>query len=206
MKRLRELFESIVYAGMKPGVTPSKAPRLRWLGPLHEPIERFLNGPSSADPFYLTNRTVGQKVRVAALIAMPCLLVLVLVGMALASFNRAARLPAAPAQMSNAEIAAKMLPDLNKDLKLPTNVELEVVSVEVLHTGGSRLEGTVRNNTDHVITNAEAIFDLTNASGSRLGAVSCKIDRIEPKSLATFHGSIEQTAAAFAIVREVRAQ
>ena len=65
MKRLRQIFESIVYAGLKP-----------------------------RDPFYLSNRTTGQRIRLAALIAIPCLAVLGGVALAaLGYFNSSSQLP-----------------------------------------------------------------------------------------------------------------
>jgi hypothetical protein len=204
MKRLRQFFESIVYAGMKPGAPSAQKSSLRWLGPLQGPVQRFLNGSASTDPLYLTNRTLGHKVRLGLLICIPFALVLAFVGFAaLGRFDDPDQLPPPTKQLTNAEIAAKMLPDLNKDLTLETNKELQVVEVEVQQIGGSRISGSVKNNTDHLITDAEVIFDLTNTGGSRVGAVSCKIARVEPKSTAPFQTAIPQADAAFAVVREV---
>src|SRR5579863_1921637 len=112
MKRLRELFESIAYAGMKPGSAPAARSPRRWLGPLSEPVNRFLDGPGSNDPFYLSNRTTGQKFRVAILIVIPLSLVLGGVGLAAMGFFDASRLPAQSKPLTSSEMAAKMLPNL----------------------------------------------------------------------------------------------
>jgi hypothetical protein len=207
MKRLRQIFESIAYAGMKPGAPASQSSLFRRLGPLRGPIERFLNGPASSDPFYLTNRTIGQKVRRGLLIAVPFAVVLAGVGLAaLGIFDDSSQLPPPTKQLTNAEIAARMLPDLNKPVTLETNRELQVVDVVVQQAGGSKISGTVKNITSHAITGAEVIFDLTNQRGSRVGAVSCKIARVEANSSSQFQNLIPQADAAYAIVREVHTQ
>jgi hypothetical protein len=204
MKRLRQIFESIVYAGMKPGASASGQSSLRWLGPLRGPVERFVNGPASSDPFYLTNRTLGQKIRLGVLIAIPFAIVLAGVGMAaLGYFDDASQLPPPTKQLTNAEIAAKMLPDLNKEIPVETNKEVKLLDVVV---GSGRISGTVKNVTDHLITDAEVIFDLANAGGSRVGAVSVKIARIEANGSAAFSNAIPQADATYAIVREVHNQ
>jgi hypothetical protein len=204
MKRLRQLFESIAYAGMKPGGTQSPSPAMRWLGPLRGPVERFLNGPASSDPFYLTNRTTGQKARLAAVICVP--FALVLGGVALAAigyFDDGSQLPPPTKQLSNAEIAAKMLPDLNKDMHLETNHDLQVLDVTV---GGNKISGSVKNASSHAINDAEVVFDLTDARGSRVGAISCRLARIEASTSIPFHADIAQANAVYALVREVRTQ
>ncbi|MDR3699545.1 MAG: FxLYD domain-containing protein [Candidatus Sulfopaludibacter sp.] len=175
MKRLRQIFESIFYAGLKP-----------------------------RDPFYLSNRTTGQRIRLAALIAIPFLAVLG--GVALAAmgyFDTSSRLPPPAKPLSNAEIAAKMLPDLNKDIRIETNQDLQVLDVVV---GRGRISGSVKNATTRVIGGAEVIFELTNARGSRVGAVSCRFARLAPGSSTPFLNPIAQTDAAYAVVREVHSQ
>jgi hypothetical protein len=204
MKRLRQFIESILYAGMK-----SHEPADRGAGPATpsrflRPFERFLSGPGSADPLYITNRTAGQKIRLALLIAIPPLLVLGLATAVIIHFNQSAR-PKPPAQMSNAEIAVKMLSNLS-DVTVYSNKDIDVMDLAVHQSGGSRVTGTLKNNSDHAIAGVEVIFDLTNAMGSRLAAVSCKVARLEPKGRAKFETAIAQKDAAFAIVREIRIQ
>ena len=207
MKRLRQIFETIVYAGMKPGGTAAPSSGLRWLGPLRDRLERFLNGPSSSDPFYLTNRTVGQRVRLTVLICLP--FALVLFGVYLAAtgyFDDASQLPPPTKELSKAEIAAKMLPDLNKDIAIESNKNVDVLDVLVQRGAASKISGTIRNNTDKAVTDVEVVFDLTDESGSRLGAVVCKVARVEAKGTAPFQLSIPQHDAAYGIVREVHNQ
>jgi hypothetical protein len=186
---------------MKPGAPES---------PAHEAptdsspgaVQRFLDGKASHDPFYLTNRTVAQKVRLGLLIAIPP--ALVVAGVVYAVANRSVHV-APPRQLTNAEIAARMLPNLNETIDLHSNPEVDVVDV-VVQGGRQRITGTLRNKTDRVLSGVEVIFDLTNSKGSRLGAVNCKVDRIAAKSSVAFQTQITQQDAAYAIVREVRNQ
>ncbi len=175
MKYLRHIFESVVYAGMKP-----------------------------RDPFYLSNRTTGQRIRLAALIAIP--FVAVLGGVALASmgyFNSSSQLPPPAKPLSNAEIAARTLPVLKQDIPIETNRDLQVLDVFV---GRGRISGSVKNATTRALGAAEVIFELTDARGSRVGAVSCRFTRLAPGSSTPFENVIPQTGAAYAVVREIHAQ
>jgi hypothetical protein len=200
MNRLRRFIQSIVYAGLKDHEPASRAsdeagPN-RWL----RPFEQFLNGPGSADPLYLTNRTVGQRIRLGLLIGIPPLLVLGMAVGVIVHFNRSVT-PAPPKQMSNAEIAAKLLPNL-ADVSMYSNKDIDVMDVKVQQ---SRLvTGTLKNNSSHSIDGVEVIFDLANAMGSRRGAVSCKIAHLDAKGLANFEAAIAQKDAVYAIVREIR--
>jgi hypothetical protein len=203
MKSLRQLIQSIVYAGMKDHEPATKSEGPAVLNRFLRPFERFLNGPGSADPLYVTNRTVGQKIRLAVLIAIPPLLVLGIGGV-IVHFNRSVqRKP--PKQVNNAEIAAKMLPDLS-DVSVYSNKAIDVMDVSIQQSGTRRLTGSLKNNSDNPLDGVEVILDLTNAMGSRLGAISCKISHIQPRGRAKFQTEIAQKDAVFAIVREIRIQ
>ena len=84
-KRLQRFLESVLFAGLKPGAQAAPKRELRWLGPLRTPVERFLSGPAPDDPLYLTNRTAGQKFKSWSLIAIPCLVLAVGIGVALSN-------------------------------------------------------------------------------------------------------------------------
>ena len=207
MNRLRKLFESIVYAGMKPGGAPPEK-RMRWLGPLAEPVTRFLDGGAApSDPFYLTNRTFGQRVRLAVVIAIPCLLVVGAIGLATMGYFDSPQAAAPPAPtLTPEQVAAKMLPNIDKDLKIDSNRDIGISDVHVEQGSSTKVAGTATNNTDRAVENVEVVFDLTDATGSRLGAVSTKIARIAPKGSAPFSFAVQQRAAAFALVREIKEQ
>jgi len=209
MKGLRQLFESIAYAGMKPGKSPQgQGKRLGWLGPLADPVIRFLEaGARPNDPFYLTNRTFGQKMRLAAVIAVPCLLVGGGIGLAALGYldQSAPQVPPSPT-LSPEQVAKKMLPNLDKDLKIDTNHDVEVSDVRVENGQPTKVVGTARNNTDHMVQNVEVVFDLTDSAGSRLGAVTARVPRIDANGSSAFNLAVVQHTAAFALVREIRQQ
>lgn len=202
MKRLRKFFESIIFAGLRPAGTAAPETNLRWLGPLRAPVERFLaGGVAPSDPLYLTNRTFGQRMRVASLVAVPFVVIAAVLAVALSGLLTPKDKPIQ--QLTPAQIAEKMLPDLKKDMDIRTNHDLDVKDVHLEHGAISKLAGVVTNNTDHAIENAVVVFDLTNNFGSRLGAVSTTIAHVDAKGSSTFSVIIPQTDAQFAIVREM---
>jgi hypothetical protein len=207
MKSLREIFESIAYAGMKPGAPSPSGNRPPPSSGLRARLDRFLNGSADSDPFYLTNRTTAQKMRLALYIAAPFVLVLTAVYLAATgAFDPSASTPPPGKVLTNAEIATKMLPNLDKEITLPSNKNVDVLSVVVQGGPASKISGTVRNNTSQPVTDVEVVFDLTNETGSRLGGVTCKVARVEAKGTAPFELSVPHHDAAYAIVREVHNQ
>ena len=204
-KRLRGIFESIAYAGLQPG-TAAPPKQMKWLGPLRGPVERFLAGGSApSDPLYLTNRTLGSKVKIGLAIGIPCLVVGgLLYGVLDNSFDFGDDKPVH--EQSAAEVAAKLLPKLDQNITITTNRDVNVIEVRVEHGTPMSLVGSLKNNTDHEIHLAEPVFDLTDAGGSQLGAVSTKVENLKAGSTTTFRFPIQQTEAAFALVREVHVQ
>jgi hypothetical protein len=203
MKRLREFFESIVFAGLKPSEQRPGASKIRWLGPLSGPVERFLaGGAAPTDPLYLTNRPLSHKLRSWALIGIPCLVLVIGVGVTLSSLLDP---PEAKPQkeLTAREVAAKLLPNMDKDIKLPTNPDVQVLEVAVHHDGGSRLVGAVRNMTSHSLPSVEVTVDLTDTTGSQLGGMSGIITDIPAKGDKAFTFPVKQKDAAFALVREI---
>jgi len=202
MNKLRSLWESVVYVGMKPGSAPVATRLARWFGPFRSPVERFLTGGLAAnDPLYLTNRTFGQRLRVAIVVMVPCLLLAGVVTLGIGVYIRAHQKP--PERLTNAEVAARMLPKIDpQEMHLDTNHDLEVVNAAV--ESGHIVAGTVRNNTDRPINNAAVIFELTNSSGARLGAIAAEIPHVDPRGTSEFRVTVEQEDAVMALVREVR--
>jgi hypothetical protein len=203
-KSFRQAIESLVYAGLKPGVPRSQARRLQWLGPLRQRLERFLNARGSDDPFYLTNRTLEERAKFWLVIAVPC--ILVAVGVAFGVLGLIEKREAPPKELTPAQVAAKMLPDLNRPLDLNVNNDVEVLEVRIARSDPPRLVGEAHNRTSRTIAHAEMVFDLTDSHGSRLGAVSAPVERIPPNGTVSFQLPIEQHSAAFALVREVHTQ
>jgi hypothetical protein len=204
-KRIRKFFESIAYAGLQPGTRPQPK-RATWLGPLSGPLDRLLSGgPAPSDPLYLTNRSTAQKVKIAALIGIPCLALGFLMYAMLTGIFRFGS-PPPPHEASPGEIAAKLLPHMDPDMHIDTDKDVEVVEVRVEHGAQISIVGSMKNNTNHEIRVAEAIFNLTDSGGSGLGGVSARVENFKARSTAKFKVPIQQNAAAFALVREIHTQ
>lgn len=202
MKIVRKVWESIVYVGMRPGSAASGSRIPRLFGPLRGPVERFLaGGIAPSDPLYLTNRTFGQKLRTAVVVAIPCAIVFGLLALGVGSYIRVREKP--PQDMTTAELKEKILPTLARNIEISTNHDLEVTEARVEQGEPTVVLGAVKNNTGHAIDNAQVVFDLTAASGARLGAVAATIAHVDAKSTAPFRIAVPQDNAAFALVREV---
>ncbi len=203
MNRIREFFESIVFAGMKPGTQAVPKRNLKWLGPLRDPIERLLSGgPAPTDPLYLTNRTPAQKLKFWSLIAIPCLVLAVGVGVTLSNFLEPPETKPVK-EPPPGEVTAKLFPSVTKDLKLAPPSDVQVIEVRV---DGSRLVGVVKNTTAREIAVAELIIDLTDSAGSQVGAVTGTVEKLPPSSSKEFQIPIKQRDAAIALVREVKSR
>jgi hypothetical protein len=101
------------------------------------------------------------------------------------------------------ELATKILPNFDKNLKFDLNSDIEVVEAKVDRTGGTHIMGTVRNTTNHEIRAAHMVFDLTDINGSQVGGVEVRVENIPASKTKDFSTSIAQHNAAFALVREV---
>ena len=201
--RFRNFLESIVYAGMKPGKPTTESKRMRLLGPLRRPVEQWLSGGARQDPLYLSNRTFGQKLVGWAKVGVPLLVVVVAVIFAVRMHRRVDK----PAEvLSPAEIAAKMLPELNKPIRVATNTDIEVLEVFVDHAAGDKLLGKLRNTTSHTIQAGEVDFVLIGVSGTQVGSVNVKVNKLAAGETVPFAQPIADKAAAAAQVREVRTQ
>jgi predicted component of type VI protein secretion system len=201
--RFRKFVESIVYAGMAPGAqkTPDSLPRkFRMFGPL----ERFLSAPSAQDPLYLTNRTFSQKLTRALLLAIP--VVLVIGGIFVAIGYHGAKDVKPPRELTPEEIAVKVLPNFNKNIQVEVNKDVEVLEVHFEHAATSLMVGSIQNKTDHAIHQAVVVFDLTDAIGSQLGAVTVSETNLAPGAVRQFKLPISQSTAAFGLVRDVRTE
>ena len=203
MKRVRQLIESVVFAGMRPaGAKSEPSKKTGWLGPLSGPVQRFLDGGSKPlDPLYLTNQSTGQKVRRGLLIASPFVVIGIVILVALTNIVPAGRKQ--EKDLTSEEVAARMLPNLAKDIKIDSNTDVQVVKAVVSAGANAIVSGTVRNNTDRVVGSAELIFDLTDDGGSQVGGVSTTVNNIPAKTTTTFQFPIKQRDAAFVLVREV---
>jgi hypothetical protein len=202
MKRIREFLESIVFVGLKPGSQAAPKSELWWLGPLRGPVERILSGSAPSDPLYLSNRTSSQKLKSWTLIGIPCLILALGIGVTLSDLldppdSKPIKEPSA------SEIAAKLLPHIEREFKATPESDVQVVEVKV---EGSRVVGVVRNSSPREIALAELVIDLTDSSGSQVGAVNAIIEKIPASGDKAFQIPIKQPNAAFSLVREIKAR
>jgi hypothetical protein len=205
LKRFRQFIDSIVYAGLKPDTPREQTKRKGWLGPLGGLVDRILSRPAPSDPLYLSNRTFDQKVRLALLIAVPC--VILTGGVLLLLSNTFQANDTGPAaEPSAAVLAAKLLPNIDKTIKIEVNKDVQVLEAHVESQGGMKVAGVVKNNTDRMIHTTEIVLNLTDRTGSHLGAVSVKVGDLAPNATVRFQVPIEQKDATFALVREVSTQ
>jgi len=177
-------------------------------------LERFVGGNAVNDPLYLTNRSLGQKIRIGLLIGAPVLALGWLIYLALdqqfdrpimTERNAAKAAEAAKPKEPTGEVTAKILPNLDKEYTSEQSRDVEVIEASV-GSADHVLSGKVRNNSDKIVNVADLVFDVTDSDGSQLGGVSVKIENIPAKGTATFRLSLPQHEGRTALVREVRSR
>ncbi|MEO8596741.1 MAG: FxLYD domain-containing protein [Candidatus Solibacter sp.] len=200
MKRIREFFESIAFAGLKPSGGSAAGPKKKtWFSPVQERLERHLaGGPAPNDPLYLSNRTMSQKMRAWSLIAIPCLILAIGIGVTLYVLEPPEAEPVK--QFTAAEIAAKVLPNMDKQIRLTPPSAIQVLEITVSE---SHVKGVVQNMTNRDIAGADLVIELTNATGSQVGAVNTSLDKIPASGRREFTLPIKQRDATFALIREM---
>lgn len=165
-------------------------------------IEKFVSGSGASDPLYISNRTFGQKARLALLIGTPVLALVGLMALALGNYFE----PAPSAQKAAATarepgtVTANVLKDIEKTYRSESDTDCDVAEATV---GDGALAGKVRNNTDHLVHVADIVFDLTDDQGSALGAVAVRVENIAARGTASFRMNVEQRKAKTALVREL---
>ena len=200
--RFRQFIESIVYFGMTPGKKGQPAPDGK-SHPFHF-LERFLSGPAHDDPFYVTNQTVGQKAKRALVLSLPLVIVIGALLVVVIVYGPKTKKP--ERELTPAEVAAKILPNFNNNIRLPANKDLEVMEVHFDYSGPGHVVGQLRNTSDRAIREAVVVFDLVDATKSQLGGVTVTETNLAPGEVRKFHQAIEQKNAAYAVVRDLRTQ
>jgi hypothetical protein len=207
-KRIKQFFESVAYAGLKPSggkpLAQAEAKKPGRFAPIQKRFEKFLNQDAPSDPFYLSNRTPMQKARIWIIIGIPAAALVAGLGLVMSGYFTPDAPVMAPPGLTDAELAQKMLPDLDKNLNLKSQHDIEVQDVHVISGGSVRLAGLALNKTDHVIDKVDIVFELTDKNGSRQGAVSTQLLNLAANSSIPFQFPIEQQMASFALVREIQ--
>jgi hypothetical protein len=170
-------------------------------------IERFLSGGALADPLYISNRTIGQRIRMALLVGIPAIALGALVVWGMSTYfdsrnssGAASNTDATPA------LTAKLLPHIEKNFTTDYSRDVNIVEAAI-STGNERiLFGKIRNNTHRVVQVAEAVFELTNDDGSELGGVVVTVRNIAPKATVPFKLTLSQRDARSVMVRELHSR
>ena len=197
MERLRKIFESIAYAGIKPGQRPRSGTRMGRLESLASSLTQLLDGRPPADPFYVTNRSVGQRLRLAALIAVPGLVLATALGLeAIGYLNPSIPLP--PVNV--------VVPKEGTEIRIDSTRDIEISEVHIDAGPEAIVRGRALNSTDRVLRDVELVFDLINPAGSRLGSVSTVIPTMRPRSSVPFAFPVRQRDAAFALIRQAQSR
>ncbi len=200
-KSLRSFVESILFAGIQPGGKRQAEPRTGWFGRLRDRIDRFISGGRPKDPLYLSNRTWGQRLRLAAVVAVPCLVIAIGVAIILSGAFRPKAPP--PKELSPGELLSKMLPDLEKQAHIEINQDAEVTVVHVEPSNPPRVAGTLKNN-----TTSPHSFDLTidfaDENGSHVGSDSCTVEKAAASTTTNFTCPLRIPRATYAQVRLVK--
>ena len=203
MKRIRKVLESIAFAGLKPSggpSTPKKQSTL--LGPVQGRVERFLSGgPAPNDPLYLSNRSTSEKMKTWALIGIPCLVLAAGIAVTLYVLEPPESKPIK--QPTAAEITASILPNVDANAKVAPRSDIEVLEIRVRD---ARVTGIVHNTSKRDIASADLVIELTNDTGSQVGAINATVERIPALGKREFGLDIKQRDAAFALVREIHAK
>jgi hypothetical protein len=172
-------------------------------------LERFASGAAPTDPLYVSNRTLGQKVRFGFLIGVPVLVLSLFVLLAMNKYfdSQLARQSAEAPAPAAVPTAAKVLPNLEKDFAPAVDASREVEVLEAsVQTADHHLIGKVRNNTDHPVQIAELVFDVTDEGGSQLGGVAVRVENLKPRSVRQFDTALQQRTAFGALVREIHSR
>ncbi len=170
---------------------------------LRDRIEVFLSGRAPDDPLYLSNRSWKQKVRIAALIAVPVLLVGTMVTIGATDvfrFRRADPYDHPSAEVPAASTAPKRLPD-----PVLNSAELEVVNIKIAKDARAPVvTGVVRNNSNQKVASAEVSYYLADTQGSLVGTDTAEVAALAAHSSVSFRMPLKIAKAEYVIVREVR--
>jgi hypothetical protein len=164
--------------------------------------EVFLSGRAPDDPFYLTNRTWRQKLRTAALIATPVVLLAGLVTVGATDLFRSHKADSLDHLASEAPAPA----DTKKHLPDPVlaSSDLEVVNIRIARDARPpSVTGVVRNNTSQRVESAEVSYYLSDAAGSLLGTDSTDVANLAPHGSVSFRMPLKVAKAEYVLVRDV---
>jgi hypothetical protein len=176
-------------------------PERSLLDRLRQRFERFLSGRAPSDPLYLTNRTWAQKLKVAALIAVPVLALGALVMVGATDMFHLTKVDPYEHPLTEAQAVSDTKPTPDPKLA-PT--DLEVVDIHIARDENPPVvTGVVRNNTNQKVDSVEVSFFLADDGGSLLGTEIAQVQDVGPHGNVTFRAPLKITNAEYVLVREV---
>ncbi len=203
---LKRFLESVLFAGLKPsapGQAPSAAVKPGAAARAWNRLARWAAGATPDDPLYLSNRTWQQKLRLGLILGMPGLLVVGVIALMFAKIL-IPKAPPPPKQLTNAEIIAQILPELEKTVSIERYEDAEILEIGVDRAASPpKLRGKIRNNTGRELSVAFSA-DLSEFDGTRVGAVSERVLDIPAHESVLFDFPLKPTTAAVALVRQIR--
>jgi hypothetical protein len=186
----------------------SRLDRLRKrFDPLRARIEIFISGQAPSDPLYLTNRSWQQKLKAAALIAVPVLLLIAFVTIAASNRLRSGRVApdenplteTSPQPEAPQAAMRKPLPD-----PISASTDLDVVNLRIARDAHPPMvTGTVRNKTGRKVDSAEVSYYLSDTAGSLVGTDKTQVANVEPHGSVGFRIPLKIANAEYVFVRDV---
>jgi hypothetical protein len=176
---------------------------------LRSRIELFVSGRAPSDPLYLTNRTWGQKLKIALLIAVPVLLLVALA--VIGAANRVQVGAADPYGQPPVEAAPRTDAAAPSATGKPSpdpvlgSTDLEVLNIRIARDAHSPVvTGIVRNKTDRKVDKAEVSYFLVDREGSLVGTDSVIVASVQPHGSVAFRNPLKLARAEYVFVRDAR--
>ena len=200
-----KFIESVLFAGLKPSTPGQSSPPPAKSGPLVRLLARIgklAYGAAPNDPLYLSNRTWQQKLRAGVVLGIPAVLLIAALTLVFGTIL----IPKAPPSakpISAAEIAAKVLPNLEKTVNIEQYKDADMVEIGVDRAvTPPRLRGKLQNNTNRKLS-VSFVVDLTDFDGTRVGAEAQQLTNVPPHESVLFDFPMKPTTATVALMREI---
>ena len=169
---------------------------------LRSRFEDFISGRAPNDPLYLTNRTLQQKIKIAALVAVPVVILLALVLAATTDVFRSRRSDPYEHPVAQAQISTTQAPSLPAPTLALT--ELDVVNIRIVKDPRSPLvTGVVRNHTNAKVDAAEVSYYLVDEQGNVVGTDTTEVQNVAARGSAVFRVPLKIPHAQYVLVRDV---
>jgi len=106
-----------------------------------------------------------------------------------------------PRELTKAEIAAKLLPEL-KDLKVDSVHDVDLLNLRV-EKSPMMAKGAVRNRTNRQLRNVDVMLAMLDRGGSLRGSVTARITNIAPGETTPFSVPLADPKVASLLLREI---